>query len=987
MNERPILSGSVSNVYASSEESEEAEDYDLYKVSSDAASAFQDALGGKLNEDGEEEEEEEEEAGEGAPQAKKLIFAGQGSDTGPRTGNVCTYLGFSDDTKTKGAVQNFFSSQRTQASATFSYKQFRRMKGIIEGGDATGGYGFQSYANYGRLLADLGLDTTGQTGSKLARGAAGYALFGSYILAASVPFLFEYILKFLNFLNPFILLGEASYKLAESSSSLSELGKWTVNLWELLQDLSLFVIIPIFFALSFGIALITHQPGGSSKIGNSFFSFFIRLVFITIAIPIAGSIYTSFLGEIGNMAGFGTKSADSVVYSELVDFQGWVSNTRLAPPDGVQFKWDTQKEYAHIPKGSIRKVAMDINKLAGHSPGEDNSFSHGDSSFVVPTGFGTTDLSKVEYTTGKFDKSGSNTETIALLRRFASADVYSSSAYASEVNADRQTLMSKEDDREKYEKMFLEGEVANGEPYSLHKSSIFGNGTLGSDDSAAGTWVYKSDTSASSIAKSGNLVSGKGGLSTIGMYNYLNSKFNDSEVTVYSSKKSTSEYVKDSHYSVSAIGSGIWKPLWYAQTLVTLLCMAIIGLIYALSMVITGIRQGGRMLAAIPGGALGSLASIGKFVAAFFVMIADILITIVLYSVFCELLQVVNEATSNIIPSAVGSAALNISGGTDMPLMVGFSPLNFIGVLFSILLILYVTILAIRNRTVFIRSVDEVVSGSLGRMLGTKKGIGRGSKGSLLGAAAGTAAGVAAGKMISDKLGGNGKDGMGSGGAKGDPGSDGGGGGGSGGLAAAVGASADDGSAGAGGSGGVGADGASAVSGENRLLSDGGGVEVASGGDGGNGVDGASGSDGATANVAAIDNLDNVDAETGAVSGSAGEAELKSATGSVADGGKGGASSSTTNTATATSASGGKSGSGGNVRKASANTSGEVDGSSASAGTAAGGTLSDKSPGKMPERSPKSAAFYADADKVAAGIKDTSPGAAGREGFRSESVV
>ena len=113
-------------------------------------------------------------------------------------------------------------------------------------------------------------------------------------------------------------------------------------------------------------------------------------------------------------------------------------------------------------------------------------------------------------------------------------------------------------------------------------------------------------------------------------------------------------------------------------------------------------------------------------------------------------------------------------GNVRIPLMVEFSLINFIGVVFSILLIIYITGMAIRNRVVFIHSVDEVVSGSIGRMLGAKNGIGRGhKKSSLLGAAAGTAAGVAAGHMIAKKFESNGDDGKdgkpGEGGAKGGP--------------------------------------------------------------------------------------------------------------------------------------------------------------------------------------------------------------------------
>ena len=971
----------LGTVYASEEE-EESEDYDLYTISTYASASLEDAMGGALTKEGEEDSSSEgdKEFEKGAPQAVSML-----GDKGThyKTGNVGTYLGYIDESKTKGKfkLSNIWQSKRTASSATFSYKQFSRVKSILFGTDdpngKTNAYGFQSYANYGRTLADLGLDTTGSGGAAVRR-MCGYAMMAAYLLASAIPFIFGYIAKFLSVLNPFVLLGEGANKLAESPSSLSELGKWTSNLWEILQDMSLFVIIPLFFAFSFGIALIAHQPGGGSKIGNSFFQFIVRLMFITIAIPITGAIYTSFLDQLSGLAGYGTNASDGVIYAELVDFQGWASKTRLAPPKGVQFEWNIDEGYAEIPDGSIRELALNVNKLAGHEPGDFKASKKGQS---VPTTFGMFDLSKVEYTTSDGKRNLSESTAFELLKRYANGDVYSSSAYASEVNADRQALMTKsEKNYDKYKKMFLEGTVEGTEyPYTSHtdddmNDNIYGNGRLScatGDD--GGVYTLSKDDPAG-VAKKDNRVTQPGGLSTVAMYNYLNSKFDDSEITVYSSKKSTSEYVKDSHFSVSALGTGVWRILWFAQSFVTLLCMAIIGLIYAVSLIMTGFRQGGRMLVSIPGAALGSMAFIGRFCAAFFVMIADILITIVFYSIFCELLQVVCEATSNIIPTTTSTVVLNL-GGTSMPFMIGFSPLNLLGVLFSIFLILYITWMAIRNRVVFIRSVDEVVSGSVGRMLGVKHGIGRGHKGSLMKAAAGTAAGVAAGHLISNKLDGAGKPDGGEGGAKGGGilGGDGEGGGIGpiGGLvSSATGGSADDGSGGAGGLGFLQSDADSASGGGTQAGGHGAFSNIS--GDGGmfgGGSDSAFGE----GKMLGVDDLNNVDAETGAMS-AGGVTETKSAIGSSTEGSGGAAAIA---------------GRGGVVGSDSVNASKTAGGGGAAPRKASAGIpdmdtggASTQSAGNMPDpANAKSAKFYEGANKVADNVMNTGAAAQSRDGF------
>ena len=918
--------------------------------------------------------------------------SGNASDNVPKTGNVCSYLGYIDSKRSDWIikVKNVFSTENTAASNKFSYIQFGNMKDIVgmsSGYEGGSGLGFQSYANYGRMLADLGFDTVGQS-QGLMRVVSGYLLIFAYLLASSVPMLFAYVVKFLNTINPFVLLGEGSYKLAESSSSLSELGKWVSNLWDALQSLSLVAIIPLFFALAFGSALLMYQPGGSSKIGDSVLKFIIRILFIILAVPITGAVYTSFLGQITNLSGYGSDAADAIIYSEVVDFQNWASKSRLAVPDGVKFQWDTKSDSAKLPEGSIRNVVIQINNLAGHSVGDGNGKATYDGSnekfnrYVKVGNFKVLDLSKK-----RFDWGGSTQDTLKstskgmeLLKRYALGDVYSSSAYASEVNGDRLKVINREgasdDYKEDISKMFLEGDVGGETPYTMAwtdmgRMNIFGNGQLeGKGDPIC---TYSTDWSAEDNAWFNNRLLA-GGLSTVGMYNYLNSSFSNSEITVFSSKYSTSEYVKDAHFSVSILGSGVWKVLWYLQSFVTLMCMAVIGLIYALSMALTGLRQGGRMLAALPGAALGSMQFIGRFIAAFIVMIADVLISIVLYSFFCEFLNVAVQATSNIIPSSTSLISKTATGGSNMPLMVGnikiplmveFSLINFIGVLFSILLIAWITYLAIRNRVVLIHSVDEVVSGSLGRMLGAKPGVGRGRKGSLLGAAAGTAAGVAAGNLIAKKFSGDGNDGKdgkpGEGGAKG-------------GLKAAVGGSAEGADEGNGVvydgvSGTVDGDGSfyqESADGQNyrRTSADGTVVESNDGGR----TETQYNADGSTVtreqNAAgewvetgstpakAIDNLDNVDAETGAMT--------------VTDG------SGKSVQATATQGQDASVQQAGHVRQA---------GSSGSAGGSAGGA--NQSLGTMPSRnaSPKNARFYDAADKAAAEVMDNSPEAQAKPGY------
>lgn len=549
-----------------------------------------------------------------------------------KTGCAGTYLGY---TKGSDMTLHSLATRNTQNTVSYSYKSIDKIGEILEPGGSGTGYGFKAAAGYGRVLNDLGYDEVGTQITKTIRLLAGGLLMVAYYLGIAVPFLFGFILDFLRAFNPFALLGIGADKLASYGGSLEVLSDRFTDFYDTMYDLSLFVVLPISAALAFGIAMLSGRQAGRKSV-KAILMFMFKIFMIIWSIPIIGAGYTHLLDEIDNMHVFGPESANQIVYSELVDFQGWAHNTNLNPPADLELKPDG--DGAKLPKQGIRIGARKINDLAGHKEAKVNNDSRGD--FVGGFKPGKSSGMEVTLTEYTYDDDQKTKDKILevhnLMLRYAKGDVYSSSTYEGEV---KEVVMKRMSEGDRSVKQMILNGSAGGRPYSSSVGTVFGNGTL----------KYSKASGYTPGVVDGDMLTGNRGLSSLGMFNYLTSKYDNSQMLLFGGKTSSNERVKDSHMSVTSVGSGAYGVLLYLQTVVSLFCLGIIGFVYGIGFIGISFKRGFMTIASLPGMMLGSKQFIGKFLSAAFLLFAEILITMLLYAFFTEIILVVNDAFVSIV--------------------------------------------------------------------------------------------------------------------------------------------------------------------------------------------------------------------------------------------------------------------------------------------------------------------------------------------------
>ena len=206
--------------------------------------------------------------------------------------------------------------------------------------------------------------------------------------------------------------------------------------------------------------------------------------------------------------------------------------------------------------------------------------------------------------------------------------------------------------------------------------NIFCNGTdigvtpLPGDDPSVdenGKGMAKVDiTYKSSIGAWGDAINpkGEGALSTVSMYNYLASAFNESNISVYSAANTTSEYTRVQHYSANLAGSGFMGTLFLVNCIVCLGVFVVIGLFYCLGMLLHNLKTGLALIMSIPGAMLGVLKSIIQVVVYVIKMIIELFGTIFLYQFVGDLVIIFASAVeAPVVENAANIEAAAVAGG------------------------------------------------------------------------------------------------------------------------------------------------------------------------------------------------------------------------------------------------------------------------------------------------------------------------------------
>lgn len=201
-----------------------------------------------------------------------------------------------------------------------------------------------------------------------------------------------------------------------------------------------------------------------------------------------------------------------------------------------------------------------------------------------------------------------------------------------------------------------------------------------------------------------------GGLSTMSLYNYLNSEFTSSGVVVYSSKLASSGYVRKAHYSVNMIGTGVESFVYWVNSMVLLGCLLVLAVIYSLGMMFGGLRRTFDVISAIPLALLGTLNGLMKVLTYTVMLLCEILVSIFLYGLFKEVFMFMSQTVVSQVSYYFSDLTIMI-GGNSVPLNIltsGFGTLlvQLIAIVFEV----RVTLVAIKYRSVIVRQMEELAS-------------------------------------------------------------------------------------------------------------------------------------------------------------------------------------------------------------------------------------------------------------------------------------
>lgn len=633
---------------------------------------------------------------------------------GRSAGTAGAYVGYGDEDHGFSA---YISANNTNSVTTSSYEAWANV------GDGGATY---AYVRYGHLLNDLGLDEASPEGQNGFRGVFGLFMRIIHAIAALLPELFGLFLQLLRLLNPFTFLTSGSVftssldnnfhnvpesvgtnvseylgSVAASGGLFGQLAELASTLYVRLQAMGIFIVIPTMLALVLFSTLVFRRPGT----GRKWLVLLERLAFMVVGIPICAVLYTTTINQMYSIVQ-DEPAASQLVGCTFVDFQSWITSSRLALPSGVSLVSsgeDSDSGDASTGAGAasantyrqLRAYVFEINRAAGLVEGTNPIGLSSGSDTDVSAGMWNTDGLKTYSDFGLSDGQVDSTsrKIAALLGRYTSGDRYEASAWETAVNGvltekyrtelgatpstssassndgmiygmyDNADDVSDWLDREISDNAAIFGGSAypNGGAWAGKRWNLFSNGNL----SAFGV----STDPAADVTYAGGTWSGDatdpgmdGGLSSIAMYNYLSTDFTDTSVSVYSAARSASEYTRPSHFSANLIGSGAMRFLFALNCVAVVGVFVLLGVVYGLGMVISNLKRGVYLIMQLPGAMLGVLRSIVQVIVYTIMMIAELIGTIFIYTFVCQLIIMFASIIETPIENAVANATVVIGG-------------------------------------------------------------------------------------------------------------------------------------------------------------------------------------------------------------------------------------------------------------------------------------------------------------------------------------
>ena len=593
-----------------------------------------------------------------------------------------------------------------------------------------------AYLQYGHALQALGLDTV--TSNQMDFMGIGRMFIGVvsllfYVFGLVPQLLFNITIGIMQAMNPFNWILTEAAGGAETIPALSGVKGFVTDLYNTFAGMGLYVVTLI-FAVGIGMSILFWRK--SNNVGSKFKQFLIRIVFIAAGLPLLAMTYTAALNNAADAFSSSAPMANKAIASTFVDFAAWAEKSNLTLPEGTTIKVNGNSSGSGsgtVDMGGTTAPQMFALKINQAS----NSIVDGadiDASKDASTNI-------IDSRSADKNQIGRMTEVLDVLLRYMNTTRYTSGAYESYVktlnpnvvegteitsNKDKYTSVDNILDHKnsKIDDKYI-GYMNDGSPKAYNvsvqgNSFIYtGGGTL--YHHASGSVKGSIERAVSYLKKPDATSLGTGGLSTISMYNYLNTKFADDTVTNYSSNKLASDYVLDTHHSVSLVGGGFMGIIYWLNMLSILGFIGIVGTIYAFGLVGGSVKRGIKMVTSFPFASLGSIKAISKIVAITASMVIQIYGTLVVYELVVQLFIASQQIF--LTPLLEGFNNGNVSAavipgiGADYNIAIG-ALTGVAGIAVMLVMTVFnfvVTIKAVKLRKTLVKSMDEALAGWIDR--------------------------------------------------------------------------------------------------------------------------------------------------------------------------------------------------------------------------------------------------------------------------------
>lgn len=605
-----------------------------------------------------------------------------------------------------------------------------------------------AYLQYGHALQALGLDTVSSNQfdfMAIGRMFLGYLSMSVYVGALVPQVAFSMAINVMQTLNPFNWMVSEAIGGGETVPALAGVKGFVTDLYNVFAGMGLYVATLI-LAVGIGMSILFWRK--SNNVGSHFKKFIIRLVFIAAGLPFLGMTYTAALNNAADSFAASAPMANKAVAATFVDFAAWAEKNNLALPDGTTIKVNgngSGSGSGTVDMGGTtapQTFALKINTASGSLvDGDDTDASNLTDNITSSRYSGNGQLGKI-------------LEVFDLLNRFANSTRYTAGAYETYVktisggkmaeglkvtgNKDKyaavNNILSPNADASKLDNKntsFMSDGTPSTFSVSMSGGSIVYTGHGKISKYAPGTAYRKFEKAMDSVnehvmgprAKSFGTTtsSGTGGLSTISMYNYLTTKFADDTVTNYSSTKLASDYVLDTHHSVSLVGGGVMGIVYWLNMVSILSFIAVVGTVYAFGLIGGSVKRGIKMVTSIPFAAVGSVRAISKIVGITVSMIVQIYGTLIVYNLVVELFIASQQIfltplmtgfnNGNVSAAIIPGMTADYNGVTAAVTGIALPIVAFIMSIVNIV----ITIKAVKLRKTLVKSMDEAMAGWVDR--------------------------------------------------------------------------------------------------------------------------------------------------------------------------------------------------------------------------------------------------------------------------------